>query len=63
MKIVLAILFFLVVLLVALFMLYSFINSADTKKEVKQRQCDLLVGVVLFAVLVVAVKVFGGMLL
>lgn len=57
MKILLAILVFFMVLCA----LVSFCNSVDKRRSVRERSCDLFIGVILFALVVLyAVFVYGG---
>lgn len=56
----LKILFYVVAVLLVLVFFVSFCNSTAKDRQPRDRQCDLLVGVVVFCLFIVLIKVFGG---
>ena len=58
----LKILFYIFTILMFLVCLVAFINATSNNRPKEDRQTDLIVGVVVFVLMLVTVRVFGGVL-
>lgn len=58
----LKILFYTIAILLVMVFIMSFINSTSKDRPVDERRTDLMIGTVVFALFLLLVKVFGGIL-